>query len=146
MHAYLGGAQDNGTWYSNPASTASSSSGYTRGVGGDGLEVVAHWNNADSIIGGYQYNALYRSLNGGADWTYIGTTWSPHNGTGGGPFINRLSASYQDADVVYAISDDGIHKSKDFGANWQLKVPPDIGGWSDRDVEVSMANPRFVWA
>ena len=146
VHAYLAGAQDNGTWYSDPASTATSGSNYTRGVGGDGLEVLTHWDNADSMMGGYQYNGLYRSLNGGTDWTYIGTTWSPHNGTGGGPFISRITGSYQDSDVAYAIGDDGIYKTKDFGANWQLKIPPDIGGWSPGDVEVSMANPRFVWA
>ena len=93
-----------------------------------------------------QYNNFKRTLNKGTLWTYIGTPWTPHNGSGTGPFINRLSSSYQDADVVYAIGDDGIHKSKDFGGGWQLKVPPDIGGWGANDVEVSMANPRFVWA
>ena len=98
------------------------------------------------MMGGYQYNGLYRSLNGGTNWTYIGTTWSPHNGTGGGPFISRITGSYQDSDVAYAIGNDGIYKTKDFGANWQLKIPPDIGGWSPGDVEVSMSNPRFVWA
>ena len=145
-HAYVGGAQDNGTWFSDPASNASSSTSYTLGVGGDGLEVVAHWDNSDSLIGGSQYNNFKRTLNKGTLWTYIGTPWAPHNGSGTGPFINRLSSSYQDADVVYAIGDDGIHKSKDFGGGWQLKVPPDIGGWGANDVEVSMANPRFVWA
>jgi len=146
VHAYLAGAQDNGTWYSNPAATAVASSSYTRGVGGDGLEVLSHWDNADSMIGGYQYNGFHRSLNGGTNWSYIGTTWSPHNGTGGGPFISRITGSYQDADVAYVIGDDGIYKTKDFGANWKLKIPPDIGGWSPGDVEVSMSNPRFVWA
>ena len=146
VHAYLAGAQDNGTWYSDPASTALSNTDYTRGVGGDGLEVLTHWDNADSMMGGYQYNGLHRSLNGGTNWSYIGTTWSPHNGTGGGPFISRITGSYQDSDVAYVIGDDGIYKTKDFGANWKLKVPPDIGGWSAGDVEVSMGNPRFVWA
>ena len=145
-HAYVGGAQDNGTWYSDPTSSASSSTSYSIGVGGDGLEVVAHWDNPDSLIGGSQYNNFKRSLDKGATWAYIGTPWTPHNGSGTGPFINRLSSSYQDADVVYSIGDAGIHKSKDFGGSWQLKVPPDIGGWDANDVEVSMANPRFVWA
>jgi len=146
VHAYLAGAQDNGTWYSDPTATAVASSSYEFGVGGDGLEVLSHWDNADSMIGGYQYNGFKRSLNGGATWTYIGTTWSPHNGTGGGPFISRITGSYQDSDVAYVIGDDGIYKTNDFGANWKLKIPPDIGGWSPGDVEVSMANPRFVWA
>ena len=52
-------------------------------------------------------------------------------------------------DVLYAVTSYGVMKSNDFGKNWQAKQ---IEGnwsssfWSGTDVEVSLANPRFVWA
>ena len=69
--------------------------------------------------------------------------------SGNGPFINRASTSYQDPDVLYTISSAGVDKSTDFGISW---TPTSIGGtwgnsfWSGADVEVSLANPRFVYA
>ena len=88
---------------------------------------------------------LFRSnkLNG-ASWTYVGNALS-----GNGPFINRASTSYQNLDVLYTVSSAGVDKSSDFGISWN---PTSIGGtwgnsfWSGADVEVSLANPRYVYA
>ena len=142
-HQYFSGFQDNGTWLSPSSETASSSSDYSFEIGGDGFEVITHWNNPDSMIGGAQGNYLWRSLNGGAQWNYVPTQEMREFG----PFLTRLSTSYQNPDVLYAISQKGVHKSKNFGGSWKTsEIVDNWGFWSGSDVEVSQANPRFVWA
>ncbi len=142
-HQYISGFQDNGTWLSPKGENASSSSDYTYKIGGDGFEVITHWNNSDSMMGGYQNNGLWRSMDGGNVWYFVATNEMRNNG----PFITRISTSYQDPDVVYAVSGLGAHKSKNFGGSWKT-VSMDSGWsfWSGSDIEVSQANPRFVWA
>ena len=142
-HQYFSGFQDNGTWLSPSSEIASSSSDYSYEIGGDGFEVITHWNNPDSMIGGGQGNFLWRSLNGGAQWSYVPTQEMREFG----PFLTRLSTSYQDPDVLYAISQKGVHKSKNFGGSWKTSEIVDNWGFrAGSDVEVSQANPRFVWA
>ena len=141
---YIAGAQDNGTFFSPRNQDASDTTNYFHPIGGDGFEVIAHFTDPDKMFGGYQGNNLFYSHNGGANWNYIGGLL-----TGSGPFINRASTSYQDPDVLYTISSSGVDKSSDFGVSWDHTQ---IGGtwgnsfWSGADVEVSLANPRFVYA
>ncbi len=140
---YISGFQDNGTWLSPSSEVASSSTDYSKEIGGDGFEVITHWNNPDSMIGGAQGNYLFRSLDGGSKWYYIPTDEMREFG----PFLTRLSTSYQDPDVVYAISQKGVHKSENFGGSWKTtEIVDDWGFLAGSDVEVSQANPRFVWA
>ena len=141
---YIAGAQDNGTFVSPRDENASLTTNYAHPIGGDGFEVIAHFTDPDKLFGGYQGNNFFYSHDGGANWTYVGSALS-----GNGPFINRASTSYQDPDVLYTISSAGVDKSTDFGISW---TPTAIGGtwgnsfWSGADVEVSLANPRFVYA
>ncbi len=142
-HQYISGFQDNGTWLSPSSEIASSSTDYSFEIGGDGFEVLTHWNNPDSMIGGAQNNYLFRSLDGGSQWYYVPTNEMREFG----PFLTRLSTSYQDPDVVYAISQKGVHKSTNFGGSWQTTdIVENWGFLTGSDVEVSQANPRFVWA
>ena len=122
---YISGFQDNGTWLSPTSEVASSSTDYSFEIGGDGFEVITHWNNPDSMIGGAQGNYLFRSLDGGSQWYYIPTDEMREFG----PFLTRLSTSYQDPDVVYAISQKGVHKSKNFGGSWQTTEIVDNWGF-----------------
>ena len=141
---YIAGAQDNGTFFSPRNQDASDTTNYFHPIGGDGFEVIAHFTDPDKMFGGYQGNNLYYTHNGGSSWSYIGGLL-----TGSGPFINRASTSYQDPDILYTISSSGVDKSSDFGVSWDHTQ---IGGtwgnsfWSGADVEVSLANPRFVYA
>jgi len=144
---YIGGMQDNGTHLSPSSENASATTNYSEKIGGDGFEVIAHWKKPNYMMGGAQYNNLYRSLNGGNSWNPIGLL-NEMKGEEIAPFLVRLSNSYHEPDVVYAIHDtDGVWKSTDFGANWNLKKIED-GGWDGwrKDVEISLSNPRFVWA
>ncbi len=141
---YIGGAQDNGTFVGPRDEIASLTTNYAHPIGGDGFEVIAHFTDPDKMFGGYQGNNFYYSHNGGSSWSYVGNMLS-----GSGPFINRVSTSYQDPDLLYTVNSSGIDKSTDFGVSW---TATQIGGtwgnsfWSGADVEVSLANPRFVYA
>ena len=142
---YIGGTQDNGSYLSPKDSTAKATTPHARVWSGDGFEVVAHWKNKDSMMTGSQYNGLTRSLNGGINFSSIS---SGMKGSSIAPFFTKLSTSYQDPDVVYAVhKTNGIWRSTDFGANFNLISIPDASPneYYVNDIEVSQANPRFVW-
>ena len=141
---YFKGSQDNGTWLSKRSENASKSSDYTFEIGGDGFEVITHYSDSNKMMGGAQGNYFFRTLDGGDSWGYVANGF-----IGSDPFISRLSTSYQDPEVVFAVTSSGVMKTINFGETWDLKS---IAGtwngsfWSGTDVEVSLANPRFVWA
>ncbi|WP_372641808.1 T9SS type A sorting domain-containing protein [Ancylomarina sp.] len=140
---YIGGMQDNGTWQSASEEDASSSSNYYFRLGGDGFECLWHGKDSKKLLGSIYYNAIYKSLDGGANWSSV-------NGIADddGPFVTKLSASKLHPDVVFAVAKDGVYKSNDFGANWELKKIEEYwqGVSSQHNVEVSLADPDIVWA
>lgn len=142
---YLGGMQDNGTWYSTGSSAANEKTRYRFAIGGDGFEVL--WNNLDAnkLIGGSQYNNFRRSLDGGVTWTNATTGI-----TGNEPFISKLSNSKFLPEVIYTVTSDGVFRSEDFGGLWELTpINNDwLGNFSPTylDVEVSRANANIIWA
>ena len=141
---YIAGAQDNGTFISPSGENASKTTNYAHVIGGDGFEVIAHYNDPGKMFGGSQGNNFYWTENGGSTWGYAGNLI-----TGSGPFINRVSNPYQDPDVLYVVSNYGVNKSSDFGKSWnatQIEGSWNSSFWSGTDVEVSLANPRYVWA
>ena len=141
-HQYNGGLQDNGTWFSTRGVDASASTQYNFGIGGDGFETITHWDDPDKMMGSWQNNGHQRTINGGASWQNV--NWSL---TGSRQFVSRLSTSYQDPDNVYVVTGDGVWKTFNYGETWH--VAPIPSGWCFgflTDVEVSMANPRYVWA
>ena len=141
---YFGGSQDNGTFLSPRNKSADKETNWSFEIGGDGFEAIAHSTDPNKLIGGSQGNNFYRSVNGGASWQYAQSGLQ-----GSDPFITRLSSPYQDPDVLFAVTSYGVMKSSNFGESWDAKQ---IDGnwnasfWSGTDVEVSLANPRFVWA
>jgi photosystem II stability/assembly factor-like uncharacterized protein len=137
---YLGGAQDNGTWVSVNEEVADATSYYGFIIGGDGFEVVAHYTNPDKYIGGSQNNGFRGFEDGNA---YNATSGLP----GTGPFVSRLSSSYQDPDLLFAVEANGVYRSTDFGRTWKgSEITTGWGFWSGSDVEVSKADPSIVWA
>ena len=97
-------------------------------------------------MGGYQYNGLARSLNGGLSWEYID---GPYDfGSGSAPFITKIASSHESPDDVYVIGSSGVWHSPDFGGTWSLGNMN--GAWpgvnSFMDVRVSRADADVVWA
>ena len=146
---YIGGAQDNGTFGNlngkfggDDVDNANATTNYDYLIGGDGFEVIAHHTDPNKLIGGSQFNNFWYTHNGGDNWTNVYSDLE-----GNGPFVNRVSTSYQLPDVLAVVSDAGVNISQDFGASWEnTRITGSWGFWSGTDVEVSMANPRFIWA
>lgn len=153
---YLGGMQDNSTYFTPSGTVASATTQYQTNpqIGGDGFEVL--WNSLDQnkMIGSSQYDFLFRSLDAGKTWSksFTGLTLSgtsPDNSKF--PFISKLAYSKQAPDILFTVGSEGVWKSTDFGGNWVLT--PITTGWqsspdnsSFADVEVSRANANIVWA
>jgi len=146
---FLGGTQDNGSYVSPFDEAAGPASEYLMTLGGDGFEVLWDYQNPDRMICGAYYNKFYRSLDGGK-------FWSPgFKGISDGPFISRISSSVSNPDALYAVSNDGVYKSSNFGESWKLvKIDRNwVKGvlnseamFSYHNVRVSLANDKVVWA
>lgn len=140
---YIGGMQDNSTWFTPPGRTADAGSRYLFAFGGDGFEAL--WNNRDPnrIIGSIQFNAFRRSIDGGETWT---------NATEGiddsGPFRSVLSNNRTLPDRLFTLGTSGMWRSNNFGGSWE-GIPIDDNRWSfnnSADVEVSPANADIILA
>ena len=142
---YIGGMQDNGTWQSAAREDASSKTNYYFRLGGDGFECLWHGTDSKKLLGSIYYNAIYKTTNGGKSWSGVNGITKDD-----GPFITRLSSSKSHPDVVFAVGGSGVYKSTDFGSNWEMKRIE--SNWSNgsaysvHNVEVSLADPKIVWA
>jgi photosystem II stability/assembly factor-like uncharacterized protein len=147
---YFGGMQDNGTWVS--PSDPSATTPWSFAIGGDGYETSWDFDDPTKLIGGYQYNGLARSTDGGATWTSAITSVSPpgeiDNGSGNAPFITKIAKSQLNPERLCAAGVQGVWTSNDFGATWSLAAIPS-GTWgaisSFHCVKISRADPNVVW-
>jgi photosystem II stability/assembly factor-like uncharacterized protein len=144
--AYVGGTQDNGTWLSPEDPDALTD--WTAVIGGDGYETSWHFDDPSKIIGGYQFNGLQRSLDGGQTWESA-TSGLSDTGGGAAPFITKIAKSWMRPEHLFAVGVSGIWRSTNFGGSWSLSnvSASDWGPLSSfMDVRVSKADPDVVWA
>jgi photosystem II stability/assembly factor-like uncharacterized protein len=149
--AYVGGTQDNGTWQSPIDPTALTP--WTHVIGGDGYETSWHFDDPSRIIGGYQYNGLTRSLDGGATWSAANVSVSPpgliDQGSANAPFITKINHHPDMPDRLFAVGRRGVWRSNDFGGTWSLSAIAS-GTWGPNNsfhaVKMSRANPDVVYA
>ena len=143
---YIGGMQDNGTWQSPPGEDAAANSEWLFRLGGDGYETSWHYEDPNKIIGGSQFNGLYRSTNGGENWNYI--AGQIDNGGGNAPFVTKVGKTNSDPDLIFAVGVSGVWRSDNFGESWTLfEIPEQQWVMNNRThVEISYANPQVVWA
>ncbi len=139
---YIGGMQDNSTFFTPVGVDADSSTRYDFAIGGDGFESI--WNNRDGnmLIGGSQFNNFARSLDNGASWQNATSGFSDN-----GPFVTRLANSKNLPDKLYTVGGTGVWYSNDFGGQWNSS--PITSQWSfnnSADVEVSHADINVIWA
>ncbi len=113
---YIGGTQDNGTWFASSGAEAHADSHYLRAIGGDGFGCIWHAQDPDMILGSLYYNAFYLSKDGGE-------TFMPLSGIGdrdsNAPFISKLENSPHYPDRVFSVGATGVWRSEDFGQNWE---------------------------
>jgi photosystem II stability/assembly factor-like uncharacterized protein len=138
---YLAGAQDNGTWLSQGNSTDKSTE-YTFVFGGDGFEVLWHYDKPGSFLVTSQNTRVGRYEN----FTYQGVA---EDIVDDGIFYSKLSNADNNPDAVFTVTQKGVWRSIDFGKNWELISIP-VGFLSTYsstlNVEVSTADPSVVWA
>lgn len=150
---YVTGGQDNGCWVSPANATAASE--YNSASGGDGFEVIWNAKSPNKVMTTSQYNNIYISTNGGANFRTATTGLTDRSATTA-PFITRLGTSPNNPEVVFVAGSAGLWRTTDFGTNWQnISMPegfqyrrtatesPIIGVLQAR---VSDADPQIVWA
>ncbi|MEO9570701.1 MAG: T9SS type A sorting domain-containing protein [Polaribacter sp.] len=138
---YLAGAQDNGTWISS-GNNSNKNKTYSTVRGGDGFEVVWHYNNPKDFLATSQYNSFSRYINYTQTATYGDISENA-------PFYSKLANANNNPDVVFTVTKDGVWRSTDFGQNWNLTSITDnyaSSASSALNVKVSTADPYIVWA
>ena len=139
---YIGGMQDNSTFFTPEGSVGSASTSYQFAIGGDGFETLWHSSEPNKMIGSIYNNLFYRSIDGGVTWELATSGLF-----GGGPFVSRLANSMENPDRLYAVGTAGVWISENFGKSWL--VSPIYGNWSgvgSTQPEVSLANHQTIWA
>jgi hypothetical protein len=143
---YIGGMQDNGTRISSDSEDANVKSNYRFAIAGDGFETLWHSRDEKKILGTTYFGYIYRSLDGGVNWS------AAYNGLSVGsafPFVTKLAGSKDYPERVFTISGDGVHYSENFGQSWSLTRIRDYfvtTSLTMLDAEVSRANANIVWA
>lgn len=141
---------------------AQSATGGTSGR--KGWWVPLQFDPSDPSVMYYGSNFLFRSTNGGANWTAISEDLStdpeqldPNNGYKIYGTITTVAAAKSDGNVIYVGTDDGLlWRTTDLGASWtQLQDPDDPatsedendlpGSWVTR-VAVDPADPEVAYA
>jgi photosystem II stability/assembly factor-like uncharacterized protein len=158
LDRYIFGAQDNGCWTSPASGSADQESIYARATGGDGFEVLWHSQNGNLLMTTAQYNDIYTSRNGGANYLNNTINVSDKGSSEKAPFISRLANVPKAPDMVMAVGTSGVWRTLDFGLNWQLTSISD-SRWRFRrssatetpssrplNVKISQADPQIVWA
>ena len=138
---YIGGTQDNGSWFSwgNPDHQRS----WISVALGDGFEAIWHQRDQDKLIVTSQFNALFHSLNRGSDWSLSEDIYYLDPGI----FITSIDNSPHAQDTVYVLGQQGVIVSRDFGLTADLVridsvwAPTNIG-----KVRASLAADSVVWA
>ena len=141
---YIAGAQDNGCWISQ-GNNSDKTKTYQKILGGDGFEVIWHYNKPGNFIGVSQnYGQVGRYINN------VGALSNfEESGSAAAPFYAKLSNADNNPDAVFAVTTTGVWRSIDFAGTWSQTLIP-VGFQSTysstMNVEVSTADPNVVWA
>ncbi|WP_370088287.1 T9SS type A sorting domain-containing protein [Ekhidna sp.] len=143
-YRFVGGMQDNGTWYNQVGTEGSASANAIFAIGGDGFESLWHSVNRNKIIGGSQYNNFVRTTDGGQTWQNASSGYDDN-----GPFITRLAHHKSKPERIFTVGEQGVWISQSFGESWSACSMSSPELWSftnSADVEVSYSNEDIVWA
>ncbi len=145
---YIGGTQDNASWFSNNGDTDANTD-YIRLPGGDGFETIWHPINTDQFIVTTQFGIFDRTVNRGASFQAIDHPESGNNAIN--TFFTRLANASSNPDTIFTLTTSGVWRSTNFGTNWNLTPITDPSYSTTNtifslDLNVSPANPDIVWA
>lgn len=132
----IGGTQDNGTQRTD------STLNWAAVYGGDGGEVCFNPFNSNFILGETQYNGIFRTTNGGLNWSSAQSGLSSsENAAWIGPIIHHPTIS-----GTFYTARQRVYKSTNNGANWTA-VSGNVNGTNAvRELAQSKTNPNLMFA
>ncbi|WP_345779204.1 PKD domain-containing protein, partial [Lysobacter sp. CFH 32150] len=114
-NAVIVGLQDNGTRV-----RVSNSSVFNQEIGGDGFGSDVNQSNANQMLGSLYYSRIYKSTNGGLDFSSACSGITECNNSSTAPFITRLSRWAGDAtgNTLYTFSNTKVYKTTNYAGSW----------------------------
>ncbi|MDF2436103.1 MAG: hypothetical protein K0Q95_479 [Bacteroidota bacterium] len=114
---------DNGTW--------------DRVIGGDGFDCFIDWSNSNNMFGELYYGDIYRSTNGGNNFSNI-----KNNISEDGDWNTPWQQDPLDPQTLYA-GYKNVWKSTDFGNSWsQIST---FGGGNLKSLVVAPSDPNYIY-
>lgn len=133
----LSGWQDNGTNRSNP--------NWARVIGGDGMECIIDYSNANIMYGELYYGEILKSTNGG---TSFGTTIASSGGTGVNADGNWVTPyiMHPTSNQTLIVGKGGLYRTTNGGTSWSTLGA--LSGGSGNVVAIAYApsNPNYIYA
>lgn len=133
----LSGWQDNGTNRFNPA--------WTQVLGGDGMECIVDYSNANIMYGELYYGDIYKSTNGGGSFptniANTGGTGVNANGNWVTPYIMHPTNNQ-----TLLVGKGGLYRTTNAGTSWTTLGT--LSGGSGNVVAIAYApsNPNYIYA
>ena len=124
------GSQDNGTFLKN-------SSNWDAVIGGDGMECIIDYTNANIMYGALYYGDIRKSTNGGNSFSSIGPA---SNGAWETPY----ELDKNNSQIIY-IGYDELYKTIDGGNNWNIITNNETNGGKIDEIGVSKSNSNVIY-
>ncbi|MCI4566710.1 hypothetical protein [Lysobacter sp. CFH 32150] len=114
-NAVVVGLQDNGTRVRE-----SSTSVYNQEIGGDGFGCDVNQSNANQMLGSLYYSRIYKSTDGGLNFSSACSGITECNNSSTAPFITVLSRWAGDAagNTLYTYSNTKVYKTTNYAGSW----------------------------
>jgi len=117
------GLQDNGTRVRQPNTPGGTLTGtegtFEDGIGGDGFGTVIHPTNGALMLGTVYYTDIWKSTDGGTNFTEAITGLTEANDANNAPFAPKIAlGATSTPDTVYTFTNAKVYKSTNFGTSW----------------------------
>ena len=124
------GAQDNGTFLKTATN-------WDAVIGGDGMECIIDYTNANIMYGALYYGDIRKSTNGGNSFSSIGPS---NNGAWETPYeLDR-----NNPEIMY-IGYDELHKTTDGGNSWNIITNNETNGGKIDEIGMSKSNSNVIY-
>ncbi len=127
----IAGSQDNGTKYTN-------NTNWYDEIGGDGMECIIDYNNADVMYGELYYGTILRTTNGGSDWIERYPSTSEYAG-----WVTPYVMHPANSSILFT-GYENVWKTTNKGDSWSR-----ISSWGNSPLSVlhvSESNPDYIYA
>ncbi len=131
----IGGSQDNGTHMLDIT-------GWTRVMGGDGMDCLIDYSNSNNVFASYQQGYLRKSINKGNNFHDM---LNPSITNEAGAWVTPFVMDPVESKIMYA-GFESIWKSIDKGDNWENISGPLYEGETIRGIAVAPSDNNYIYA